>query len=149
MADHLVQVDGLGALGQGAEEAAGLDLRELLVVADQDELRLGRLGVADQAGEGGGVHHPRLVDQEDRAGGEGLVAAASARSSPASRRATLVASRPSERRTLAARQVGRRDPQLDPGRRPALGGGDGGVGLAGAGLADHDDQPLAAGEQAA
>ena len=70
--------------------------------------------------------------------------AAAPRSSSPSRRATLVASRPSERRTLAARQVGAATLHPDPGLGPRLGGGDRGEGLAGARLADHDDELLAA-----
>ncbi len=36
-------------------------------IADEDELGLCLLGVGDQPRQGRGVHHPGLVDQEDRA----------------------------------------------------------------------------------
>ena len=89
------------------EQAARLDLAELLGVAEEDELGLRPLGVVDQPGEGRGVDHPRLIDQEHRALRQApRCPRAAARSSSASRLAMLVAGKPSERRTLAARQVG-------------------------------------------
>ena len=68
VADHLVQHDRLAAVGDRREESARLDLAELSGIADQDQLGVGRLGVVDQAGEGCRVDHPRLVDQQHRAG---------------------------------------------------------------------------------
>jgi hypothetical protein len=50
---------------QGAEAAAGGG-RELPVVADQDHLRLGVLGVLQQAGELARADHAGLVDHQHR-----------------------------------------------------------------------------------
>ena len=149
MTDHLVEADLIATRGDRREEAAGLDLAELGGIADEDELRVGPLGVVDQPRQRRRVNHPRLVDQEDRA-------------RPKRRPTVLLAGVwPGEQpgdgarvETLGAQDVrrppGRRgDDQLVSARRPALCGGDGGVGLAGAGLADHDLQGAASAEEPA
>ena len=141
MADHLVEDDRLGAGDDRREQPARLDLAELRRVADQHQLGVGGAGVVDQPRQRRRVDHPGLVDQQDRAA---TAAGRRPRSSSPSRRATLVGVE-----ALGAKDVGgapgrRRHPQPDPGVRPRLGGGDGGEGLAGAGLADHDDELLPA-----
>ena len=121
VADHLVQVDRVGALGQRPEQAARLDLAELLGIADQDELCLCLLGVVDQPRQVGGVDHPGLVDQQDRA-------VAKQASRPPARRAR--ARRAGWRRSSPAgpRRAGRSPPARSalptrssiPASRPAL-----------------------------
>lgn len=66
MADHFIEHDGIGALGQCAVEAPRPDLLKLLVITDQDELRLRRVGGADQLDHVATPDHPRLIDQEHR-----------------------------------------------------------------------------------
>jgi hypothetical protein len=53
-----------------AEEAAGLDGAKLTVIADEDQLGIGRLHGFDQAGEIRGGHHRRLVEDDDFARAE-------------------------------------------------------------------------------
>jgi hypothetical protein len=127
MADHLVQVNRLGARGNRGEEPAGLDLAELGRIADQDQLGLRPLGVVNQPRHRPRVDHPGLVDHQDRALGKRLP----------TRGACL--------QPLGAQHVRRppgrrRDPQLGGASCPSLGRGDESVGLAGAGLADDDHQ---------
>ena len=124
------------------EEAARLDLAELGRVADQDQLGVGLAGVVDQPRQGRRVDHPGLVDQEDRVAPQRVASAAPA---------VELGEEAGDARgveSLRAQDVGgapgrRRHPQPDPGAGPGLGGGDGGEGLAGACLADHDDELLA------
>jgi hypothetical protein len=53
VANHLVKVDRIGALGQRSEQSARLDLAKLLGIADKDELRLRTLGVGDEPRQSG------------------------------------------------------------------------------------------------
>jgi hypothetical protein len=149
VADHLVKVDRIGALGNRSEQTARLDLAKLLGIPDEDELCSGRLGVGDEPRQGGRIHHPSLVDQEDRFARQALLAfvlgavelqeeACDARSWQAL--GSHHVRRPPGRRSCA---------QLDPGLRPALGCGDDCEGLAAARLADHHGDSLAARQQAA
>ena len=149
VADHFIEADRVGAGGDRGEQAAGLDLPELRGVADQHQLGLGRLGVVDQAGEARGVHHPGLVDHQHRVRGKRFPAAL-----PGGVKARQQAGDRGGVDPLGAQHVGRppgrrRGHQLaSPGLRPAAGRGGNGVGLAGARLADHHDEALAASEQA-
>ena len=120
VADHLVEVDRLAALGERAEQAAGLDLPQLLGVADQDQLRFGSLGVGDETGEGRRVDHPRLVDQQHRSLPQAIAALVlgavelDQQAGDDRRRQALVAQH-------VRRAPGRRrGAQLDPRLRPAL-----------------------------
>jgi hypothetical protein len=70
VADHFVEVDGLGALCDRREQPARLDRAKLLWVSDQDQLRSGLIGVADHSGQILRADHPGLIDQENRAGGK-------------------------------------------------------------------------------
>jgi hypothetical protein len=54
--------------GQGAEQAAGVDLGQLVGVADEHDLHGLRFGVVEEAGELAGADHPGLVDHEHRPG---------------------------------------------------------------------------------
>ena len=116
VADHFIEADRLGAVGERGEEAARLDLAELGGVADQDQLRLGCLGVVDQAGQVGRVDHPGLVDQQDgaRAAVADLPAARRGRARRGASRRWSPSS-PSERRTFGRPPGRRRRAQLDAG----------------------------------
>ena len=106
VADHLVEVDRLGPLRDGAEEAARLDLPELLGIAEKDELGLGRLGVGSKRAivEESTIPASSINSTDPR--GRPSTPSYSARSSSTSRPATAIAGKPSSRITLAARQVG-------------------------------------------
>jgi hypothetical protein len=58
---------GFEAEPQGAEPAAGVDRRQLPVVADQDHLGLGLVGVLEQAVELAAADHAGLIDHQDGA----------------------------------------------------------------------------------
>jgi hypothetical protein len=62
----LGQLAGAKAEAEGAEAAAGVDRRQLPVIADQHDLRLRPLGVLQQAGELAGADHAGLVDHQHR-----------------------------------------------------------------------------------
>ena len=53
----------------GGEPAAGVDLGELVVVADEDHLRPRRPGGGDDPVQVDGAGHPGLVDDDDVRGG--------------------------------------------------------------------------------
>jgi hypothetical protein len=72
VADHLIEVDRLRAVCDGTEETARLDLAKLLGIADKDELRLRLLGVEDHSCQSRRVHHPGLIDEQDRASRQSL-----------------------------------------------------------------------------
>jgi hypothetical protein len=76
VADHFMQVDGLGALRDRGEQPARLDRAKLLGVSDQDQLCSGLIGVADHSGQMLRTDHPGLIDQKDRARGQGKLATA-------------------------------------------------------------------------
>jgi hypothetical protein len=134
--------------GQGAEQAAGVDLGQLVGVADQHDLDLLLLGVVEQPGELAGADHAGLVDHQHR---PGLAAA----SPSGGRRAGRAAGRGGGADAGGLLQFergpgGQRDPgDPDPGGFPGVAGGVERVGLAGAGLADHHLHPgTGAGEPA-
>src|SRR5207244_2114800 len=66
----LGELDGVKAGGEGGEGAAGFDLGELVVVADEDDLGAVAPGVVEEPGELAGADHGRFVDDEDAAGRE-------------------------------------------------------------------------------
>jgi hypothetical protein len=53
---------------EGAEAAAGVDRRQLPVLADQDHLGLRLLGVLEEAGQLAAAQHAGLIDHQHRAG---------------------------------------------------------------------------------
>jgi hypothetical protein len=53
---------------EGTEPAAGVDRGELPVVADQDDLAAGLVGVVEQRSELAGAKHGGLVDHQHRPG---------------------------------------------------------------------------------
>jgi len=107
------------------------------------------LGVGDESCQRSGVHHPRLVDQEDRFARQTLAAvvlgpvqlqeqAGDARSGQAFGSHDV--------RRAPGRRCGA---QLDPRLRPALGCGDDGEGLTATRLADHHGDSLGARQETA
>ena len=64
----VLQAPVLGELGvpdpvsEGGEQAAGVDLRKLFGVADEDDLRSPIVGLADHLRQAAGPDHPCLVD---------------------------------------------------------------------------------------
>ena len=69
------ELAGAEADAEGAEAAAGVDRRELPVVADQDHLGLDLLGVLQEAGQLAGADHAGLIDHHHRARVQLLLAA--------------------------------------------------------------------------
>jgi hypothetical protein len=106
VSDHLVKVDRLATLREGAEQPARLDLAKLLGVADQDELRLRSLGVGRVAPGWAESTIPASSIKSTDSCGKPSPPSYSARSSAKSRLAMLEAGKPSARITFAARQVG-------------------------------------------
>jgi hypothetical protein len=53
---------------EGAEPAAGVDRRQLPVVADQHDLGLGLVGVVEQAAQFAAAEHAGLIDDQHGAG---------------------------------------------------------------------------------
>ena len=144
-AADLVEFGGAAVGDQEAEEAAGFDGAELAVVADEDELGVGRLDRLDQGGEIGGGQHGGLVDDHDFPGAEPAGGVAPPRRASWRNLATVSAGIPAS----SARTPGRhgRDGQAPDGGafgRPGVPGGRDHAGLAGAGRPDHADEPLAA-----
>src|SRR3990172_3089371 len=70
LSDVLGQLDGGEASRQGGEEAAGVDLGELAMVADQDELPGGSFDQVGDLGELAAADHACLVDYDDGPGWE-------------------------------------------------------------------------------
>jgi hypothetical protein len=66
LAAVLDQLAGPQAEAEGAEAAAGVDRRQLPVIAHQDHLCLGLLGVVEEAGELAGAEHAGLVHHQHR-----------------------------------------------------------------------------------
>src|SRR6266511_1579147 len=141
----VAEFDRAVAVDERGEEAAGSDGGELGRVADQDGFALGAFELEEQPGEAAGVGHPRFVDDEQ-----------TARRQPASLSGFV------EQAVQGA--------ALDAGLGGEVGGGDSGgsgpdrgvpfvlvgVGergqrarLAGAGVADHADDPVPTGGGAA
>ncbi|MDP9335295.1 MAG: hypothetical protein M3Q30_18590 [Actinomycetota bacterium] len=58
--------DRVGPLREGGERAAGFDGGELVVVADEDDLRLSSGGMVQEAAEFSGADHRGFVDNDDR-----------------------------------------------------------------------------------
>ena len=75
LAAVLDQLGGAEAEPEGAEAAAGVDRGQLPVIADQDHLGLGLLGVLEQAGQLAAADHAGLIDHQHRAGVQLLAAA--------------------------------------------------------------------------
>ena len=67
--------NGARACGCGRESASGVDLGELVVIADQDHPSPSGANVTDAAFEESNVGHSRFVDHHHRVGGGLLVAA--------------------------------------------------------------------------
>ena len=68
LATVLDEFDDLDPVGEGGEQSAGLDGRELLRVADEDHLGLGSVRLADEVGHQRRAEHSGLVDHQDVAG---------------------------------------------------------------------------------
>ncbi len=64
LASYFVEMTGGQPFGESVKRAARLNLRELAVVADEDELRVRLLSCFSDPGEVTGAHHPCLVDDE-------------------------------------------------------------------------------------
>ena len=68
--DLTTVLDELGCVepgGEAGEGAAGVDLRELVVVTDEHDLAAGMLGVVEELGELAGTDHGGFVDDHHRA----------------------------------------------------------------------------------
>lgn len=70
LAAVVVELDGGQPRGEGAEQAAGVDLGQLVRVPDEDHLHVAGLGLGEQAGELASADHPRLVRDQYRTRGE-------------------------------------------------------------------------------
>ena len=68
LAAVLGEFDRVEADGQSGEAAAGLDLRQLTVVADEDDLGAVGAGMVEEAGQLAGADHGRFVDHQDAVG---------------------------------------------------------------------------------
>jgi len=75
LAAVLDQLAGAEAEPEGAEPAAGVDRGQLPVVADQDHLGLGLVGVLEQAVQLAAADHAGLIHHQDGAGVQLLAAA--------------------------------------------------------------------------
>ena len=71
---NLGQPECVRPVGERGERAARLDLRQLMVVADEDELGVGCGGVVGEPCELPGADHRRLVDDQDVAGAQPVAA---------------------------------------------------------------------------
>ncbi len=65
LAEVVLELDREPALDEAAEDAAGLDLRQLAVVTDEHELAVNPLDPIDELGQLARRDHPRLVDDHD------------------------------------------------------------------------------------
>ena len=65
LASVLVEFDRAEAGGQAGEGAAGVDLGELVVVADEHDFGVGGVGVVEEFGELAGTDDRGLVDHDD------------------------------------------------------------------------------------
>ncbi len=140
LAADLLELDRAEAVGERPERAAGLDLGELSVVADQDELRVRALGRLGELREVSGAGHAGLVDDEHRSAAK-LDAAVQCPLEPRDRRRVdprLVAE-------LAGRSRGQRTAEdRDAGAAPRLGRSFEREGLPRAGCGAHDGDAVAA-----
>jgi hypothetical protein len=75
LAAVLGQLRGAKAVAEGTEPAAGVDRRQLPVIANQHHLGLGLLGVLEQASQLAAAEHARFVDDQHRPGADSLGAA--------------------------------------------------------------------------
>ena len=73
LAPVLGEADGFESFAECAQEPAGVDLGELVGVADEDDFGVGGVAVVEEAGEESGADHSCFVDDEHRVGGEGTV----------------------------------------------------------------------------
>jgi hypothetical protein len=137
----LSQLRGAEAKPQGAEAAAGIDRRQLPIIADQHDLGLGLVGVVEEAGELAAADHAGLIDHQDGAGVQLLAAAVQVAEEAVAGGHVL--------EPLALQAHGG-----DPGRGraqepvavqlPGMAGDAQGEGLARPGPPDHQGDPLAA-----
>lgn len=67
LSSNLVKLDRAEVLGQRPERTTSIDLRKLLVIADQHQLGLDLRGMAGEAIDGARANHPRLIDHQHRA----------------------------------------------------------------------------------
>jgi hypothetical protein len=74
LAAILDEFRGAEAEPQGAEAAAGGDRGQLPVIADQDDLGLGLVGMVEQARELAAAEHARLINHQHRPGVQLLLA---------------------------------------------------------------------------
>jgi hypothetical protein len=75
LATVLGQLRGTKAVAEGAEAAAGIDRRQLPVIADQHHLGLGLVGVPDQPTQFAAADHAGLIDDQHGARVQLVVAA--------------------------------------------------------------------------
>src|SRR6266540_3694377 len=125
---------GAEAEAQGAEAAAGVDGGELFVVADHDELGVGAAGVGEQAGEFAGAEHGGFVEDDDGVGVEAFAAVGELAEQGVDGwggQADLLFE------LVGGDAGGGGGDDTDAGAAEGVDGGAGGVGLAGAGVADH------------
>ena len=147
--DAVELVDPAGGAQLG-EQAAAPDGLQLAGVTDEREPPAVPVGEVDEAVEVGGAEHPGLVDDHRRAGGSRYRSsgARSVRSHSWSSLATVSAAMPVSRsRTRAAFAVGATP---NTGRSEPCEVVDGAAsmrGLAGPGRADHQHQPVVAGDR--
>jgi len=64
LAAVLGELDRLETHGEGGEGAAGVDLGELVMVADEDDLGAVSVGVVEETGQLAGADHGRFVDHD-------------------------------------------------------------------------------------
>jgi hypothetical protein len=74
LAAVLNELRGAESEPQGAEAPAGVDRRQLPVIADQDHLGLGLVGVLEQPGELAAAQHAGLIHHQHCPAAEGLMA---------------------------------------------------------------------------
>src|SRR6266540_892325 len=128
------ELAGAEALAEGAEGAAGVNGGELFVVADHDELGVGAAGVGEQAGEFAGAEHGGFVEDDDGVGVEAFAAVGELAEQGVDGwggQADLLFE------LVGGDAGGGGGDDTDAGAAEGVDGGAGGVGLAGAGVADH------------
>ena len=133
----LGQLDREAAVDEPAERAAGFELGQLAVIADEHQLAADRRGRVDELRELPGRDHARFVDDEN---------------APFRQRGVAVAEQGGDARAadpgavleLAGGAPGDRDPEhREPGGLPRLAGGAERERLARPGLADHHAHAVA------
>jgi len=123
---------------EGAEGATGIDGGQLLVIADHDHLASGPIGMPQELGEFAGADHGRLINYRDTVTIEPFGPSAELPEQALDRRGwrigfafQLAGGRPGRRRT----------DDLQALAAEGIRGSAGGIGLAGAGVADHQRDP--------